>query len=432
MSDTTLAVPRRRRFLDALGLALIADGQSGLLAVLVLRIPRIQEINVNYGYDASDAVVQEVQARIASALRESDTVERIEDAGFALILPQLLGSAKAELAAAKIIQACKSRFLVAGHDITVQVNVGVALFPTNAPDAEGLLRCAELAQVAANDNPAGYSLYSTAFEKRTRNIHSYVLERALHEAIDRDEIYLCLQPKIDLRTGQLAGAEALARWTRANGEVISPDIFIPIAERSSLIVQITLWTLNAALRSCGEYFERFPGFSVAVNLSPIALNDPDIFDFVSQSASIWCTDKCQLTLEITEGALIEDPEAAIAILDKFHNESIRLSIDDFGTGYSSLSQLGRLSVGELKIDKSFVMGVTESDRNAKIVRSVIDLAHNFDMTVVAEGIEDAATLKFLAELGCDYGQGFYIGRPMKLDAFEQWTAGLRGPAVRFA
>ena len=432
MTDKLLPVSRRRRFLDTLALALSSAEAGGLIGVLVLRIPRIHEINVNYGYDASDEVVGEVHTRIAGALRTCDTVMRIEDAGFGLILPCLLGSAQAELAASKIIQACKSRFLVAGHDITVEVSIGVALHPSNAPDAEALLRCAELALVQAKDNPAGYGLYSSALEIRTRNVHSYVLERALHEAIDRDEIHLCLQPKIDLRSGRLVGAEALARWTRESGEVVSPDIFIPIAERSSLIVQITLWTLNAALRSCGDYFERFPGFSVAVNLSPIALGDPDIFDFVTQSASIWCTDKCQLTLEITEGALIEDPEAAIAILDRFHGESIRLSIDDFGTGYSSLSQLGRLSVGELKIDKSFVMDVTHSDRNAKIVRSIIDLAHNFGMTVVAEGIEDAQTLRFLADLGCDYGQGFFIGRPMKLDAFEAWAGGLDGKAVKFA
>ena len=432
MNDKLLAISRRRRFLDVLSLVLSATGQVGRVGVLVLRIPHIHEINVNYGYEVSDEVVREVQTRIAGAVRECDTVERIEDGGFALILPQLLGSSQAELAAAKIIQACKSRFLVAGHDITVQVNIGVGLYPSNALDADGLLRCAELALAQANDNPTGYGMYCAALEKRTQNIHSYVLERALHEAIGRDEIYLCLQPKIDLRSGRLVGAEALARWTRANGEVVSPDIFIPIAERSNLIVQITLWTLNTALRTCGDYFERFPGFSVAVNLSPIALSDPDIFDFVSQAASIWCTDKCQLTLEITEGALIEDPEAAIAILDKFHNESIRLSIDDFGTGYSSLSQLGRLSVGELKIDKSFVMGVTTSDRNAKIVRSIIDLAHNFDMTVVAEGIEDAATLKFLAALGCDHGQGFFIGRPMTLDAFTQWADGLGSVAANFA
>lgn len=432
MNDNTPSVSPRRRFLDDLARVLSVSERRARLGVLALRIPRIHEINVNYGYDVADAVVQEVQARIAAVMRDSDIVAAIEDAGFALILPDLLGSAQAELAASKIIQVCKSHFLVAGHDITVQVTVGIALYPSNALDAAGLLRCAELALVQANDNPAGYSLYCSALENRTKNIHSYVLERALHEALDRDEIYLCLQPKIDLRTGQLTGAEALARWTRANGEVIPPDIFIPIAERSSLIVPITLWTLNAALRACGDYFARFPDFSVAVNLSPIALNDPDIFDFVSQSASIWCTDKCQLTLEITEGALMEDPEAAIATLNKFHHDSIRLSIDDFGTGYSSLSQLGRLSVGELKVDKSFVMGVIHSERNAKIVRSIIDLAHNFDMTVVAEGIEDAATLQFLADLGCDYGQGYYIGRPMRLDVFEVWADGLAGKAACFA
>ena len=412
----------RRGFIGVLAAALTANRDGELVAALVLRVAHLHEININYGYDLSDEVINEVRRRVANALRECDRVERLDEASFALILPRLHGAAQAELAAAKIIQACKPRFVFGEHELSVQLAIGVAVYPSDAPDAAALLRCAELAVAQADDSPTDYGMYSPALEKRARSIHSYVLERALHEAIDRDEIYLCLQPKIDLHSGRLVGAEALARWTRHNGEAVSPDIFIPLAERSSLIVQITMWTLNAALRSCGDYFERFPGFSVAVNLSPIALGDPDIFDFISQAASIWCTDKCQLTLEITEGALIEDPEAAIAILDKFHNESIRLSIDDFGTGYSSLSQLGRLSVGELKIDKSFVMGVIQSERNAKIVRSVIDLAHNFGMTVVAEGIEDIETLNFLAGLGCDYGQGFFIGRPMTLDVFETWAA----------
>lgn len=412
----------RRRFIGALAEVLAANQDGELVAVLVLHISHLHEININYGYDLSDQVITEVRTRVAQALRECDTIERLDEASFAMVLPRLHGGAQAELAAAKIIQACRPRLAFDEHELSVQLAIGVALYPSDAVDAAALLRCAELAAAQTDDSPTDYGVYSPALEKHARSIHSYVLERALHEAIDRDEIHLCLQPKIDLRSGRLVGAEALARWTRQSGEVVSPDVFIPLAERSSLIVQITMWTLNAALRSCGDYFDRFPGFSVAVNLSPIALGDPDIFDFINQAASIWCTDKCQLTLEITEGALIEDPEAAIAILDKFHQESIRLSIDDFGTGYSSLSQLGRLSVGELKIDKSFVLGVIDSERNAKIVRSVIDLAHNFGMTVVAEGIEDLATLNFLAELGCDYGQGYYIGRPMTLDSFANWAA----------
>lgn len=422
MNAAAKEISSRRRFLGMLADALAGNQAGELVAVLVLRVPHMHEININYGYDVSEQVVGEVQMRMATALRECDSVVHLEEGRFALILPRLHGGAQAELAASKIIHACRPRFVCGEHELSAQVAIGVALYPGDAPDAAALLRCAELAAAQADDNPTDYGVYTPALEKRARSIHSYVLERALREAIAGDEIYLCLQPKIDLKSGALVGAEALARWTRHNGEVVSPDIFIPLAERSSLIVEITLWTLNAALRSCGDYFDRFPGFSVAVNLSPIALGDPDIFDFVSQAASIWCTDKCQLTLEITEGALIEDPEAAIAILDRFHGESIRLSIDDFGTGYSSLSQLGRLSVGELKIDKSFVMGVIHSERNAKIVRSVIDLAHNFGMTVVAEGIEDIETLNFLAELGCDYGQGFFIGLPMTLDAFEAWAA----------
>ena len=429
MNAENLGVPRRKRFLDRLGVALANTKSRALVGVVVIRIPRMHEININYSYDFVDAMVHEVAKRSAGILRDIDSIERIEEGGFALVLPNLFGSAQAELAAASVLKSCKARFEFLGRDLTIQIAVGVALFPTHASAPETLLRCAELALAQSNENPMGYAVYSASLEGQFKHTRGYALERSLLEAIERDELHLCLQPKLDLRSGRLVGAEALVRWTTASGERVPPDVFIPIAERSTLIVKITLWTLNAALRCCSDYFERYPGFSVAVNLSPMALNDPDIFDFITQTASIWCTDKQQLTLEITEGALIRDPEIAIEILNKFHRENIRLSIDDFGTGYSSFAQLGRLSVDELKIDKSFVMGVIGSERNAVIVRSVIDLAHNFGMTAVAEGIEDQKTLEFLTELGCDCGQGYYLGQPMTLEDFENWTAASCAPTL---
>jgi EAL domain-containing protein (putative c-di-GMP-specific phosphodiesterase class I) len=251
---------------------------------------------------------------------------------------------------------------------------------------------------------------------------SHVLERELEGAIERDELHVCLQPKVCMASGRLAGAEALLRWTRADGQRVAPDLFIPIAERSGLIVPMTLWTLNTALRGCHALLDRTPAFSLAVNLSPVALNDPDIADLIVNASGIWCADPAQLILEITESALSSDPVSAMRALDQLHAHGVRLSIDDFGTGYTSLSQLGVLSVSELKIDKSFVRNVTTTRRHGVIVRSVVDLAHNFGMSVVAEGIEDRDAFSFLSSLRCDYGQGFYIGRPMSFDAFADWTA----------
>lgn len=426
MSALPRTPSRRRAFVDALTDALGREAPGSLLGLIVLRVSHLHELNIHHGYEAADEVVAQLRARLGGALRDCDTAVAIEDAAFALILPGLQGAAQVELAASRVLAACRGRHELGGQAVTVPVALGAALAPTHANSAQELLRCAEIALGQARDNPAGFGLFDGRGAQAAPVLPDYVLEGELADAVDEEQLFLCLQPKLDLRTGTLAGAEALLRWRRASGDLVSPDVFIPVAERNGLIVNITLWSLNAALRASSEYFDRFPDFSVAVNLSPVALGDPDIFEFVTQAAHIWCSAPGQLTLEITEGALVADPAAAMALIEQFHRESIRLSIDDFGTGYSSLSQLGRLAVGELKIDKSFVFDLTKSARNVKIVRSIIDLAHNFDMTVVAEGIEDAQTLQLLTELGCDYGQGYFIGRPMTLEAFERWVeAGAR-------
>jgi diguanylate cyclase len=420
-------LPGHRRYLDTLGTTLRASGPQRLVGVLLVRVHHFQRIKINHGHDLSDWVIRSLAERTVTVLRDDDTIERIEDGCLALILPNLSGSAQAELAASGILKICRAPFLCDNGDIDLKVDIGLALYPNDAASATELLRCAELAVGRANESSAGYSVYTATLEDRRGDLHNFLLERELEGAVRRDEFHLCFQAKVSLRDGALAGAEALLRWTRADGETIPPDVFIPIAEKSNLIVGITLWTLNTALRACGDLFERNPDFSVAVNLSPIALNDPEIFPLVSQAANIWCADRHKLVLEITESALFKDTEAALLTLEKFHSEGIRLSIDDFGTGYSSLSQLGRMRVAELKIDKSFVHDVTLTERNAQIVRSVIDLAHNFGMTVVAEGIEDRATYEFLAELGCDYGQGYYIARPMSMALFEEWAEAHREP-----
>ena len=388
---------------------------------MLVRVRHLQEIKASHGYACAESVVRALAERILPLLREDDAIERIDDNGVALILPDLSASAQAELAANGIQQACRQGFAIDSERLAVKVNIGIALYPADAPSSGALLHCAELAAAAAVDTPLGYAIYVSAMDQDHQEQRSYQLERALEGAIGRDELHICLQPKVSLRDGALVGAEALLRWTRADGRLVPPDVFIPIAEQSNLIVPLTIWTLNTAMRACGELFDRDPAFSVAVNLSPVALNDPDIFALIAQAANIWCADRRQLVLEITESALFRDPDTALRTLDEFHSEGIRLSIDDFGTGYSSLAQLARLRLGELKIDRSFVHRVTHVERNMQIVRSVIDLAHNFGMTVVAEGIEDHETYACLTALGCDHGQGYYIARPMTVDAFHEWA-----------
>ncbi|MCP5145109.1 MAG: EAL domain-containing protein [Gammaproteobacteria bacterium] len=408
------------------------DAPAGKLAgVLVIRFRHLHEIQVDYGYQQAEQALASFARRIGGVLRDVDIIERIGDFTLALTLPALSGSQQAELAASRILELVEVPVEIGNDKLTLKLDLGVAMYPADGHAPESLLRCAEVACDAAANTVNGYQRYSESLEDRTDLPRSYLMEREIADALRNDEFRLYMQPKIDLRTGALTGAEALLRWDRPDGRQFRPDVFIPVAENSNLIVPLTIWTLNAALRSSDELTARFPAFTVAVNLSPSALSHGDIFAHVAQATSIWCSDQPQLVLEITETALFKEPERAAQTLDALHAEGIRLSIDDFGTGYSSLSQLAALRVGELKIDKSFVQGVTRIEKNAQIVRSIIDLAHNFDMTVVAEGIEDAQTLEFLRALECDAGQGFYFARPMPVEQFIDWADSYQ-PRPQFA
>jgi EAL domain-containing protein (putative c-di-GMP-specific phosphodiesterase class I)/GGDEF domain-containing protein len=413
----------QQRFLEALAAAL-AERVGGRFVAAVVVQPRYhRQTRTGLGHEAAESLVQGLAERVLGILKPEDLVERVDDARLGLVLPGLSSVAQAELAATGILNACAAPLDWADGHLALKAHVGIAV-STDEPIAAGeLLRRAELALERSLAGHAGYALYSPVLERGTvGGPMGHVLERELDGAIERDELHVCLQPKVCMASGRLSGAEALLRWTRACGQRVSPELFIPIAERSGLIVPMTLWTLNTALRACHDLFERVPDFSLAVNLSPVALNDPDIAGLIVDATGIWCADPARLILEITESALSSDPASAMHALDELHANGVRLSIDDFGTGYTSLSQLGVLSVSELKIDKSFVRNVTTTKRHGVIVRSVIDLAHNFGMSVVAEGIEDREAFSFLSALRCDYGQGFYLGRPMTPEAFAHWLA----------
>lgn len=421
MENRLIALPARTGFFDELRHTLDQAARChGTFGLLVTHVRHMRDINISIGYAKGDLLIANVAQRIAGVLRDVDVLTRFGDVGCAIILPDLVNRPHAELAAASIAALCKTPIWLDDRALPISLGIGVALSPEHGTGAEDLLRCAEIALGASYRSPRGYCVYSQTAVGVANESSSHALGYALAEAIDRQEFQIYVQPKVHLRSKRLAGVEALLRWNREAGQSVLPSVFIPIAEQNTSIVPITLWSLHTALRQCSEYLERFPGFSVAVNLSPVALDDPDIFDLITQAANIWCSCKDQLTLEITESSFIKDPEAGIRILNRFHGHGIRLSIDDFGTGYSSLSQISKLPVSELKIDKSFVTGVTQNSQNAQIVRAVIDLAHNFKMTVVAEGIEDEPTLVFLSGIGCDYGQGYYIGQPMPISDFERW------------
>ena len=246
------------------------------------------------------------------------------------------------------------------------------------------------------------------------------IELSLDEALDNDEFLLYYQPKIALDSGGVTGVEALLRWNHPTRGFIPPCFFIPIAERMGHIKPITNWIFNTALRQAAEWTDKWGPLSVAVNIPPDFILMPDLKDIISNAISLWGSDDIMLTLEIVERSLVIEPERSISIMSDLRAMGISISIDDFGTGYSSLSYFENLPVDELKIDKSFVTDVVSSKPNQNIVKLIVELAHAFDMEVVAEGVEDVAAERYLKNINCDIAQGYYYARPMPNDQISDW------------
>jgi EAL domain-containing protein (putative c-di-GMP-specific phosphodiesterase class I) len=288
-------------------------------------------------------------------------------------------------------------------------------------DGEELLRRASIAIVEARKINRDTVLFSDVLRSSGQNWLG--LRKDLHMAIERDELQLYYQPKVRLDTGQVCGAEALMRWHSPARGWVPPDEFIPIAEKSDLIEPLSFWSINAALRQCSICRQHYDCLSVAVNLSAVILHHPYLVDILMRAMNIWGTQPGRLILEVTESAMMRDPAASMRTLQTLHDAGITISIDDFGTGYSSLAYLKRLPIDELKIDKSFVLNMHNDAGDEKIVRAIVDLSHNLGVKVVAEGIETQEAYDKLTAMGCDYGQGFLIAKPMSADKIMEWMNG---------
>ncbi|MCK5622944.1 MAG: EAL domain-containing protein [Alphaproteobacteria bacterium] len=419
LHDTLTGLPNRTLLMDRLDHAISASRRDGKpLALLLLDLDRFKEINDTLGHAVGDSLLAEVGQILSEPLRESDTVARLGGDEFAILLPSVSSLAQARDIAERVAGVLARPFPVEGITVEVGVSIGVALYPDHGADASELMRGADVAMYVAKRNHMTVSIYDE--DKDHHSVRNLSMSGELRQAMDADELVLFYQPQIDVATGKLVGAEALLRWDHPHHGMVSPDEFVSLAEQTGLIRPLTRWVIGKALKQVSQWQERGLDIGLSINLSPRNLHEEGLAKSIGELMEKRGLRPELITLEITEDAIMTDPERALAAIRHLKDCGVRLAIDDFGTGYSSLAYLKALPVDELKIDKSFVMQMADDTNDEVIVRSTIDLAHNLGLSVVAEGVESELHLQTLRGLGCDIGQGFHIGRPLRIEEFYQW------------
>ena len=414
--DALTGLPNRSLFTDHLRVALRRAHQNEqyLFGVLFLDLDRFKNINDSLGHPSGDELLILVARRLESCIRQTDMVARFGGDEFAILLDAIQDASDAMRVAEKVQQVISAPFKLTTHEAITTASIGVALSTSGYAEAEDIIRDADTAMYRAKDcGKARYEIFDTAMH--TRAVTLLRLESDLRRALEKDELCVYYQPIVSLASGELHGFEALVRWQHPERGIISPDDFVPLAEETGLILPIGLRVLRDAclqLRKWQQYSLSNRGLIMSVNLSGKQLTQPDLIARIEEVLHESQIDPWHLKLEITETVVMENPELAAVTLAKLRGLGVRLSIDDFGTGYSSLSYLNRFPVDTLKIDRSFVTSMNEADENLQIVKTIITLAGNLGMQVVAEGVETEEQLEQLRSLKCQYAQGFYFSKPL--------------------
>jgi diguanylate cyclase (GGDEF)-like protein len=388
------------------------------LALLVVQIDELEKVEAALGFGASTALADDFCARVREILRNDDQLLQVGDRKFWVILKGLKNQGHAELAANKFARIGKESFRIGSHLLKLQTVIGIAMFPEHATDVEELSRRADLALTTAREQEAPFCVYS---DENTREMASlWQIENELERALEESEFELYFQAKIDLKSMSPCGAEALLRWNNPGRGLLLPGNFLAIAERAGKMEPITWFVIDAAQRQRFEWPPKWGELPVSVNIPPCVLDSGKLIKYVRDSMSIWGSKPGHLVLEITEDAVVRNPQRSFAALSQLRKEGIRVSIDDFGTGYSSMTYFKDMPTDEIKIDKSFIKNLASDQGNQHIVRAIIDLAHAFDYKVVAEGVEAEDVLHILADMGCDIVQGFLFSRPQPQGEFIPW------------
>ena len=429
LHDALTGLPNRMLFADRVQHALAAGRRTGTRpVVMVLDLDRFKEVNDTLGHHFGDELLIDVAGRLSGSLRPGDTVARLGGDEFAVLLPDG-GAEDGTRVATRLISSLEGPFTLNGIAVGVEVSVGIAtaqydpgVSPSAGPAAwmQQLMHQADTAMYTAKTERTGFSHYVPGQDDATPGRLALLGELRL--ALDRDELVLHYQPKVAVDTGELLGVEALVRWQHPTRGLLPPAEFIRLAEETTLIHRLTSRVLEQALGLSRKWFDRGTALPVAVNVSARSLLDGGFSTTVADHLSAAGVPAAMLCLELTESSLMADPDKALAILGELHRMGVRLSVDDFGTGYSSMAYLKILPVDELKVDRSFVRDMTIDPSDAVLVQSTVDLGHNLGLSVVAEGVEDGATLAALKKMGTDIVQGYYLGRPMAPDKLNGWLA----------
>ncbi|WP_455209921.1 putative bifunctional diguanylate cyclase/phosphodiesterase [Kaarinaea lacus] len=418
LHDGLTNLPNRTLLHDRVDHAIhLARREHKHFALLMMDLDRFKEVNDTLGHHVGDNLLVEVGKRLFRTLREIDTVARLGGDEFAILLPnaeidQARGTAQ------KILDSLEEVFAIDELNLYINASIGIADYPEHGTDVSTLLQRADVAMYVAKRNKLGVAVYDKKDDEYS--VGRLSLMSDLRQAIENDVLDLHFQPKFDMYSGTVIGAEALLRWDHATYGSIPPDQIVTLSEQTGLIDSLSYWVLSNAIKQCSIWRTQGLDFSVAVNLSVYNLKDPALVDHIKSLLSEHNMPHDALMLEITESAMMANPMQSMETLSQIDSMGVQLAIDDFGTGFSSLAYLKQLPVDELKIDKSFVMDLIKDENDEMIVRSTIELAHNMGLNVVAEGVECGETYRMLQELGCDMAQGYFLSPPLKTSHMDKW------------
>jgi diguanylate cyclase (GGDEF)-like protein len=414
--DALTELPNRRLFAEHLQNVLKdADEHKYAVALLLMDLDRFKEVNDTLGHQYGDQLLQQVSARLKEQTVSSDMVARLGGDEFALLI-SATDSVEANLAVERILKVVRQPFQFGAVRFDISASIGIVFYPNQAHSASELMSRADIAMYAAKKGGVGYMFYSKEIDKHSES--QLALSGELRDATENGELVLHYQPIISTDTAKITSCEALVRWNHPKHGLLMPDVFIPLAENSGAILPLTLWVLEETARQGKQWLNKGLDCPIAVNLSTLCLHYNELPEKIDAILQRHALPPKSLSLEVTESMVMTDASYAMRVLNRLSDIGISLALDDFGTGYSSLTHLSRLPVQYVKIDKSFVMDMLFNKDDEVIVRSTIDLGHNLNMKVIAEGVADQQVLNALIQFGCDEFQGYHFSAPLPAAEFE--------------